>query len=140
MDKNIQKAEAIRRMKQLKLLPQVIKDFEEKGTVYYSERQNKIFDGILYYLDNEPMFANLAKSLEEKHGILIYHAQLTHTYMGDMLSFLYVSQYEDEWEYEREDMEQGYHMAYVANIDDPMCSEFGTIGIAPKNGGVSRTA
>jgi len=134
------KTEALSRMRSLRLMKQVMDEFEESGTIYYSERQNKIFDGILYYLENEPAFVKLAKELEERHGVLIYHAQLTHTYDGDLLSFLYVSQYEDEWAYEREDMKKGYFMAYVANIQDPMCSEFGTIGIAPRNGGVTRTA
>jgi hypothetical protein len=56
-----------------------------------------------------------------------------------MLSLLYVSKNEKEWKLDLEDLEQSKAIAYVVNIDAGDLSEFGTIGISPKNGGVTRT-
>jgi hypothetical protein len=37
-------------------------------------------------------------------------------------------------------LKDGYACAYVMNLDDEWCSEFGSIGIKPQFGGVVRTA
>ena len=55
------------------------------------------------------------------------------------LALLYVSAEEEEWELDREDLEGRVPLAYVANLDAPDCSELGSIGIAPANGGLVRT-
>lgn len=138
--KELQKAEALKRMKVLKLMRNVRDEFEKDGTVYYSERQNKVFDGILYWVSNNPEYVNLIKDFENKYGALVYHCQLLHTSLGDMLSMLYVSSHPNEWEYDNADLAQGYAYANVANLDDNSLSEIGMIGIAPKNGGITRTA
>lgn len=138
--KEKQKKEAIKRLKMLKVMPNVIKDFEENGRVYYSERQNKIFNAILYWLDNEEKFVKIVEEKERKHNILVYHCQLTHTEFGDLLSLLYVSADEDNWEYERQDIQNGITYCYVANLDCEYDSDWGTIGITPSQGGVLRTA
>lgn len=52
---------------------------------------------------------------------------------------LYVSAEEEEWELDREDLDGRISLAYVANLDAPDCSELGSIGIAPANGGLVRT-
>ena len=52
---------------------------------------------------------------------------------------LYVSAEDEEWELDREDLEERVPLAYVANLDAPDCSELGSIGIAPANGGLVRT-
>lgn len=59
--RQLQKAEAIKRLELLKLLPNVITDFKNTDTVYYSERQNKIFDGILYWISNNEDYERLVK-------------------------------------------------------------------------------
>ena len=46
----------------------------------------------------------------------------------------------DEWEYDRNDLTEGYALAYVKNMDDDMCSEFGSIFIENRYGGLVRTA
>lgn len=138
--KEKQKMEAIKRLQMLKVMPNVIKDFEKNGRVYYSERQNKIFNAILYWLDNEEKFVKIVKEKEKKHDILVYHCQLTHTEFGDLLSLLYVSADEDNWEYERQDIQNGITYCYVANLDCEYDSDWGTIGITPSQGGVLRTA
>lgn len=138
--KEKQKAEALKRMRMLNLMSNVIKDFEKKNKVYYSERQNNIFNAILYWVDNKKEYVDLVNEFEKKHNALVYHCQLTHMEFGDCLSLLYVSQNEEEWEQDTNDIREGYAFAYVANLDCPQDSEFGTIGIRPSQGGVLRTA
>ena len=133
-----QKQEALARMQMLGLMGNVRKAFRN-GTLYYSERQNAYFNAVLYFLDNNPEWAAKVRELEQDKGILVYHAQLTHTSMGDMLSLLYVSKHECEWVLDRKALAQAETCAYVMNLDDPDCSEFGWIGIKPAMGGVVRT-
>lgn len=133
-----QKAEALARMQMLGLMGNVRKAFRS-GKLYYSERQNAYFNAVLYFLDNNPEWAAKIRELERSKNILVYHAQLTHTTMGDMLSLLYVSDTECEWALDRKALAQAETCAYVMNLDDPDCSEFGWIGIKPSMGGVVRT-
>lgn len=141
--RQLQKAEAIKRLELLKLLPNVITDFKNNATVYYSERQNKIFDGILYWISNNEDYERLVKEFEENYDALVYHAQLTRFSYGLCLSMLFVSKYQEEWEMERDAITNPYDgvidtYAYVANLNEPDFSEIGRIGIVRKNGGISR--
>lgn len=61
------------------------------------------------------------------------------TQFGELLSFLYVSQHTEEWEYERRDLKYNCPLVYVANLTDEICSEFGHIEIRPCVGGVIQT-
>lgn len=134
-----QKAEALKRMAILKLLPEVSAAFEQ-GIVYYSERQNAIFDGILYFVNNEKKYVDIVKAFESEHKALVYHAHLMHHRdIGEMLTLLYVSKHEAEWAQDKQDLQEGYPLAYVANLTASENSEFGSVGIIAKNGGVSRT-
>lgn len=141
--RQLQKAEAIKRLELLKLLPNMITDFKNNDTVYYSERQNKIFDGILYWISNNEDYERLVKEFEKNYDALVYHAQLTRFSYGLCLSMLFVSKYQEEWEMERDAITNPYDgvidiYAYVANLNEPDFSEIGRIGIVRKNGGISR--
>lgn len=130
--RQLQKAEAIKRLELLKLLPNVITDFKNNDTVYYSERQNKIFDGILYWISNDEDYERLVKEFEENYDALVYHAQLTRFSYGLCLSMLFVSKYQEEWEMERDAITNPYDgvidtYAYVANLNEPDFSEIGRI-------------
>jgi len=133
MTKQEQKIEAIARMKMLKLHENPIREFVEEDTVNLSEGH-----GILYWLDDQKM--EYVKAFEEKHHAVVYHAIHNYTEFGELLAFLYVSSEKDEWEYDRQDLKDGYACAYVKNLDDDCCSEFGSIGIRPSFGGLVRTA
>lgn len=135
-----QKEEAIKRMKKLKIMSSVINDFKKSDTVYYSENCGPFGGGILYWVSNQEDFVELIDDFEKKNNSLVYHAELSHLTFGDCLSLLYVSDNEEEWEFDNEDLDAGYAFVYVYNIDDEQNSQFGTIGIAPMNGGVVRTA
>ena len=133
------KTEALERMKMLRIMGHVCNEFRTHDIVNYSERQNKIFDGILYWMDNEEKFTKIKNDFEKEYGGLVYHAQLIHTNIGDMLSLLYVSKTKSEWKQDRDLLKHGDTYAYVYNLTDPDLSEIGLIGVAPKNGGITRT-
>ena len=138
--KEKQKQEALKRMKTLKLMREVINDFKENGKVYYSERQNAMFNAVLYWIDNNDEYVEIVKKFEKKHNALVYHCQLTHLKYGDCLSLLYVSKNEEEWDYDKEDLNNGYAFCYVKNLQCDYDSDFGSIGLRPSMGGVVRTA
>lgn len=136
--KKIMKEEAIKRMEILKLEKSVIKGFKENDIVYYSERQNAIFDGILYWVSNEDEYVKIVKEFEQEYNVLVYHCILTHTSFGDLFSMLYVSSSENEdYDYEKQELADGYCIACVRNLTYGH-DDIGTIKVAPKNGGLTR--
>ncbi len=121
------KKEAITRMKMLKLHPTIIKEFSNKGIL------NLSLNAALYYLSD--MQLARVQEFEQKYNALVYHViQNRH-----MLSFLYVSKHQEEWELDRNDLKEYHPFVYVANLTDESCSEFGHIEIQPRFGGVLRT-
>ena len=127
-----QQQEAIARLEQLNLYPTVLKEFKQ-GLINVSEH-----GGILYWADEEQQA--IIKEFEQEHEAIVYHIILSYTEIGRMLSIMYVSKYEEEWEMDRDDLKQGYPCVYVKNLDDDMLSEFGCIGIVERFGGLMRTA
>ena len=125
------KKEAIDRMHILKLHSNVIKEFSNNGKL------NLSLNAELYYL-NDKQLARV-QEFEQKYNALVYHVIQNHTQFGELLSFLYVSQHTEEWEYDRRDLKYNCPLVYVANLTDETCSEFGSIGIQPCVGGVIRT-
>jgi len=142
--RQLQKTEALNRLRILQmnygLLENVVTEFEKDNTLYYSEYINKNAQGILYYVSNKEEFTNAIKEFEEKHQVLVYHAILTPLIYGRMLSLLYVSKYEEEWQRDRNELSEGLPLAYCMNLDDEITSEFGGIQIAKANGGITRIA
>lgn len=133
--KELQKHEAIIRMKHLNLLDKVIKDFNENQIVYYSERQNNLLQAVLYSVSGNQELEQKIKKFEESYDSLVYHVQLLHTEFGDMYSFLYVSKYQDEWKLDGNDLQNNQCYSFVWNGD---IEEFGLIGIQKVMGGVVR--
>lgn len=133
MKRETQKQEAIKRMKMLKLHENCIREFEQDDVINQSEH-----GGILYWLDEKQQ--NIVKKFEAEHGAVVYHAIHNYTAFGELLALLYVSKHKEEWEYDRDDLKEGTALAYVVNIDDEWCSEFGSIGVKPQWGGLCRTA
>lgn len=80
----------------------------------------------------------MVDDFEKENNGLVYHVIKSRTNIGLMYSLLYVSEYEEEWKMDMEDLGTGQALAYVVNKDMPDCSEFGTIGIAPSIGGLRR--
>lgn len=131
----IKKAEAIKRMKMLDLYTPYIKAFEKNDEVFMSE-----MTGGVYEITNEIELKAKIKKFEAENNALVYHVIHTMTVFGELYSFLYVSNYDEEWEIENEDIAEGYTLAYVWNKTDEWCSEFGSIGVRGKFGGIVRVA
>lgn len=130
--RNEKKQEALKRMKYLKLHSNTLRELEREDVVNYSEAY-----GILYWLDEK--WLGLVKDFEIKHKALVYHAIHNYTEFGELLTLLYVSDYKNEWEADWDDLHEGHAVAYVINLDDETCSEFGGVGIKPQFGGLVRT-
>lgn len=131
MNKEERFIEAIERMKLLKLDKQCIKAFT-KGKVWESEGF-----GALYEVNDEEQF--IIDKFEAHHeGCLVYHMIHNKYEFGECYSILYVSPDKDEWQRDKDDIKEGYVFAYVENIDDDWCSEFGSIAIKPSFGGLMR--
>ena len=126
-----QKQEAIERMKMLKIYTQAIKEFEKENVINVSEH-----GGILFWLDDEQQ--EMVKKFEEKYNAVVYHVIHNYTEFGELYSLLYVSQHENEWDYDKDDIKHNIALCYVVNKDEESFSEFGSIGIKPQYGGVIR--
>ena len=146
IDLEKEEKECLRRMKILKLHDggefTCVGDFRKNKQPWKSEGQ-----GILYWLEDGEK--KIVEDFEEKHkGYKVYHCILNHTEFGDCLSLLYVNgkdeeNFNEDCEYFNNDMTEDYNgvhytMTYVVNMDDEFCSEFGSIGIISKNGGIQR--
>lgn len=119
------KAEAIKRMKMLKLFPEVIRQFEQDGLVNISEPPF----GAHFWLSDEDK--KRVTEFEQENNALVYTAIRSYTDIGQMDSFLFVSDYPEEWDLDRRDIKDKQTLAWVYNHDMPDCSEMGCIGIAP---------
>lgn len=128
------KQEALARMKLLDLQYNVVRDFEAKEEIYYSLGTL----GLLYLAFGGVV--EVVQKFENQTGYLVYHVIDNDTNLGHMLTLLYVSTEMDEWSADKRDLQGGYPLAYVENMTYPDCSEFGSVGVRPANGGVVRTA
>lgn len=133
MNKKERFDEAIERMKLLKLDKQCIEDFT-KGKVWESEGFGALY---LYEVNDEEQM--IIDKFEAHHkDCLVYHMIHNVYEFGECYSILYVSPDKDEWEDDKANIKDGYVFAYVENVDDPWCSEFGSIAIKPAFGGLMR--
>lgn len=148
MDKEMKKREAVKRLAMLGLEESILSNFADKGEVYYSvpAQIGGLKAGILYRLDSDSRFQSLVKQTEEKKNILVFHVIYQNTLFGEMLTMLYVSDTEEEWESENEEYENGkrendwYVCAYVYNLTTPEFSQFGYVGFKEAYGGLVKTA
>ena len=133
MEEFEKKQEALKRMRILRLHENAIAEFSQEGKLNLSEG-----GGILFWLNDEQEKA--VRRIEQKYNILVYHVIRNFTSFGELLTMLYVSNDSEEWESDREDLKDGYTCAYVENLSDKYCSEFGGICFKPRFGGLVRTA
>lgn len=139
--RKLQKDEVIKRLeiieKQYNLHKNVLKEFRENETIYYSEDRGGAFSGILYWLRNKEEYIEIVKNIEEKEDIFVYHCILKHTTDGDILTMLYISKYIEEWEIDHNDLTTGNVLVYVYNLEDVQNAEFGYVDITGVNGGLT---
>lgn len=127
---DIVKAEVLERMKLLKLHPNVIKEFQDENKLNRSEFGN----GILYWLTDEEQ--QLVNEFEKEHeGYLVYHVIKTETIdFGTVYDLLYITQNENEWSSEREELKDNIVYSYTVTE----FAECGPIQIKLVNGGLAR--
>lgn len=131
MTRKMMKDEAIRRLQVANLHGKVIYEFRDKDNVLLS------YNAWLFSLPEE--YKQRIKAFEEETQNLVYHVIQSDTAIGKMLSLLYVSPYPEEWHDDMEDLRRRCPLAYVINLDDEYCSEFGSISIADAGGILVRT-
>lgn len=132
MEMNDKRREALERMTMLHMSRQCINAFKN-GKVWESEGY-----GALYELN--PDEQKIVDEFEQKYNAVVYHMIHNKFEFGECYTILYVSNEKSEWKSDRYDIEDGYAMAYVKNIDAPECSEFGTVAIKPNIGGLVRVS
>ena len=127
------KIKAIELMKNLDIYRPYIKGLQKEDNVCYFEN----YGG--YWAWQEPDLMNKVKELEDEHNCLVYAITHEYTAIGEMYSFLIITDYEEEWSTLLEKYgNQYYGFAYVWNKDDDDCSEFGTIALSSFGGGIRR--
>lgn len=119
------KAEAIKRMKALKLYSEVIEQFERDGLVNISEPPF----GAHFWLDDENK--TRVAYFEKQYNALVFTGIRSFTSIGKMDSFFFVSDYKDEWPRDWEALTEQSALVWVYNHDMPDCSEIGSIGFEP---------
>lgn len=133
ISREMKKEEALKRMVALDLFPPCIQAFKNRDEVQLSE-----MTGGLYEFSDDTELVAKVKEFEEEYNALVYHVIHTFTQFGELYNFLYVSDYEEEYEMEWEDLKNNYVFAYVWNKTNEWCSEFGTIAVQQKFGGLTR--
>ena len=127
------KIKAIELMKKLDIYRPYIKGLQKEDTVCYFEN----YGG--YWAYQEPGLIEKVKEIEENSNSLVYAITHEYTEIGEMYSFLIITDYEEEWDTLLEKYgNQYYAFAYVWNKDDEECSEFGTIALSSFGGGIRR--
>lgn len=132
VSREIKKVEAIKRMRAMGVFPDAIKQFKNADIVMVSEPPL----GGLYWLNDEEK--EMVHKFEQENNALVYLVVRSFTNIGKMDNLFYVSNYDDEWEMENEDLKDHYAFVYVVNHDMPDCSEFGSIAWKSIGGGVLR--
>ena len=119
------RAEAVSRMKKLGIYPETIRQFEQENLVSISEPPF----GAFFWADADDL--ERIREFEKEYNALVYVVVRSYTEMGKLDSYLYVSDYTEEWAEDRNDIaapESGV-MAYTYNNSLPDFSEFGSIGV-----------
>lgn len=131
MTRNEMVQEATKRMRFLNIDPRFIEMFEWEGKILISEQGNSVGWA-------NDICKGLIRKLEDEYGVLVYYGIHCDSAFGELLNLLYVSQYSEEWEQDREDLSLSCPMSYVFNLNDDRYSEFGSILIEMRYEGYAR--
>ena len=127
------KIKAVELLKKLDIYRPYIKGLQKEDNVCFFEN----YGG--YWAWQESDLMKKVKEFEEEHNCLVYAITHEYTSIGEMYSFLIVTDYEEEWDTLLEKYgNQFYAFAYVLNKDDDDCSEFGTVALSSFGGGIRR--
>ncbi len=133
IEREIKKQKAIENLEKLDIYEPYIKGFKDEDNICYFEN----YGG--YWAWQEPKLIEKVKELEEEYNCLVYAITHEYTEIGEMYSFLIVTDYEEEFDMLLEkDGSKYYAFAYVWNKDDEDSSEFGTVVLSSFGGGIRR--
>lgn len=121
-NREIMKSEAVKRMKALGIFPPTIRQFQDDGYISISEPPF----GAFFWAEGDEL--NEIREFETEHNALVYLVVRCYTDIGQMDSYLYVSEDESDWEDDMEDIKNECAFTYTINREWPDCSEFGRIG------------
>jgi len=121
--RNKQKQEALARMELLGLMEEQKRAFETDGTIFVFNNPA----GLPIKIDSKT--SKMVQQFEERFNCLVYAIVKATTAFGTQEAFLYVSETEDEWEGNREDILNHEPFVYVHNPLSDILSEFCTIVI-----------
>ncbi len=128
-----QKAEALKRMALMELPPDIIRAFEESGTVMACGDA----DGKFQPTDEKTL--EKIKEIENQYGLLVYLSVNSELFYDSLSNLLFVGKYPEEWEMDHADLIDGYTLVYCINWTSPMCSEMGSIAVErTPSGGIIR--
>lgn len=135
--------EVVNRMNMLSIRPELIDIYvKDREIGVTSHRDYGAIDIIPLSEINEKLRDHLAERIkwfEREFGGAVYHVVLSGSDDFVFATFLYVSQWTEEWEEDRKELENdGYTVAYVMNLVDDICSEVGGVTIRPYGGGIVR--
>lgn len=128
-----QKAEAVKRMKEISIASHIIRVFEKNGIVSLSE------DGeFLHRLDEDEQ--KMVDDFEKEYQCLVYHVLKCSGNLGFVYTFLIVTQNPNDWKLELTHYDGAIQaLAYVIN-DAWECREFGSVAVrADEEGCVAQT-
>jgi hypothetical protein len=128
MSKEKNKQEAIRRMKVLRLMDEVISDFKNYEKLYKSE------NGILYWLEDseKETVKKFEDSVREYNGI-VYHTIIRNTTTGKIMTILFVSDDEDQKIFDA-NIKENIIFTYLDAGTTEWFSEYGTEYVSPRFG------
>lgn len=121
-NREAKKTEAVERMEILGISKSAIERFKD-GRISVSDPLSEAF---------VPASADdleRIREFEKRYNALVYAVVRDYSIIGKTDSYLVVSRYEEEWDMDRRDLENGQTCAYVYNHDEPDFSEFGSVGI-----------
>ncbi len=128
--KEEQKQEALYRMNKLNILPDVIDTFEKSSEIKCSD-----------YGKIVAVPENILKDIrrwEADYGCLAYHVVHSKLWGFEIYNALSVSNYKEDWVYERRLIDSYCSMAYTINVTKPDYSESGSIQLYNYNGVLER--
>ena len=123
------KQEAIQRMKDIQMRNDVIDSFAN-GKITMSSKGN------IFEVPQEKL--EFVKEHEKEIGVMIYHVIHSFGNIGETYEFLFVSNYREDWDYERNMIKRNNLYCYSENITHPDWSEAGSILVENVNGSLLR--
>jgi len=132
--------EAVKRMQMLRISKTAINDFKaDNDEVYYSENTGVLFPTLYWVRHNDNSWEDAFNEWKTKNpNKLPYHLIHNNTEFGEILDILFVSEEMDDWDYENEDIKDGYIFVYSLNLSADFCSEYGSICYKPVYGALKR--